>query len=102
MEGGMVEEQTTVRVWLMSECYGSTAENKETNLLHMESGKQDTYQRVDLKTNPRLLVGNGAENTGCGHAEGECLAFAAVLQNESCSLKVSGKVLFICESPPWQ
>lgn len=36
----------------MSECYGSTAENKEPNLQHMESGKHCAYQRVDLKNFP--------------------------------------------------
>ncbi len=80
----------------MSECYGSTAENKETNLQHMESGKHCTYQRVDLKTHPRLLVSNRAENTGCRHDEGEYLSTDVVLHNVSCvecscSFKVSEK-----------
>ena len=74
----------------MSECYGSTAENKETNLQHMESGKHCTYQKVDLKPNPRLLVSNRAENTGCGRTEGEYLATDVVL-HVSCSFKASGK-----------
>ncbi len=53
----------------MSACYGSTAENKDSNLQHMESGKHCTYQRVDPKTHPRLLVSNTAENTDCGHVQ---------------------------------
>lgn len=78
----------------MSECYGSTAENKDTNLQHMEGGKHCTYQRVDLKTHPRLLVSNRADNAGCGHAEGEYLSADGVLHNEhctecSCSFRVS-------------
>lgn len=69
----------------MSECYGSTTENKGTNLQHMESGKQCTYHRVDLKTRPRLLLSNRAENTGRGLTEGECSSTDVVLHNVCCT-----------------
>lgn len=50
--------KSTVREWLMSQCYGSTTEKKEANLLHMENGKHCAYHRADWEYHSCLLVGN--------------------------------------------